>query len=185
MPCRGSSARLGAIAQDEPAKADERRGGLAAIAFEVVYPGHRIVVEVEDAGIDQVDEGLAPEPALDDGIVEGGGDGVGLHIPPRLSLECIAPPLQADLARHRIGDCVAHARNGEAEGGEREEMRPVRHGGEQRREIAVGIALPDQCLAMLEREGERVGRSGAGLGLRHATAIRAVATLRFSAIRML
>ena len=86
MAGRRRAAGLGPVAQDEAAEADEGRGGLAAIALEVVHPGHRVVVEVEDPGIDEVDEGLAPELALDDGVVQGGGHGVGLDVAAGLAL---------------------------------------------------------------------------------------------------
>ena len=179
------AARLGAVADHEARQPEQRRGGLAAIALQVVHPGHRILVEVEHPGIDQVDEGLPPEAVHPDRLLQGGRNRVGAHVAPRLALEGVAPPLQADLAGHRVRGRLAHPRDGQAEGVEREEMRAGGGRREQGRVVAVRVAGPHEILAMGLREGEP-GLRRPAVGLRHqATAIRAAATLRFSATRML
>ena len=58
---------------------------------------------------------------LHDGVVERGGDGIGPHVSPRLALQRVAPPLQPDLAGHALAHGIAHARDLEIEGIEREE----------------------------------------------------------------
>jgi hypothetical protein len=93
--------------------------------------------------------------------------------------------LQADLSSHRVRGGLAHTCHRQAEGVEGEEVRAQSDRREQRREVAVRVSLADQALAMAEGEGGSVAGPGADLGLAHATAISAAATLRFSAIRML
>ncbi len=97
-------------------------------------------------------------------------------------MEGVPPPLQTDLPGHGVRGGIPHPRHGEAEGVE------GGGGGEERGEVAVGVALAHQRLAMALREGQSglAGRRLIPRCLRHqATAIRAAATLRFSATRML
>ena len=80
-------------------------------------------------------------------------------LPPRLSAtsaqtraaDDLAPPLQADFARHGLARQFAHARDFEIEGIERVQMPSPVGGREQRCEPAVLVARAHQIFAMGER----------------------------------
>ena len=91
-------AGVAAVVEDQAREADHGRGGLAGIALEIGERRHRVVVEVEGAGVDEVDEGLPGQPEAHDRVVEGGGDGIAADVAARLALQRVAPPLQPDLA---------------------------------------------------------------------------------------
>ena len=150
MTGRIRRAGIGAVREDEARESDQARRGLAAIALEVVQARHRIVVEIEDPGIDQVDQRLPRQAELDDGVVERRRHGIGPHIAPRLALQGVAPPLQADLADDRLAHGLANAGDLEVEGIEREEMRPLVGRREEARPVAIRIGVAHEGFAMGE-----------------------------------
>ena len=102
--------------------------------------------------------------------------------PARSPLMHIAPPLQADLARHRLARAVAHARDLGIEGIEREQRPALVGRREQRREEAILVGRADQRLAMTIVRVHRAQGSGARA---QSTAISAAPTRRRSPNRML
>ena len=100
-----------------PSSADDvfRRIGL-----EVGEPRHRIVVEIEAAGFDQVVSARHGEPmAFDHRREQRGRDRIGGGLFGPLAVDHFAPPLQADFAGQRLARHLAHARHLDVEGIER------------------------------------------------------------------
>src|SRR4029077_19601507 len=99
-----------------------------------------------------------------------------------LAAEHVAPPLQAELARHWFACAVADAGDLMIERIERKERTPFVGRCEQRGEIAVLVGRPDQRLAVaivLLHRGKVAQRAA------QSTAIRAAPTRRRSPNRML
>ena len=118
----------------------------------------------------RVDEGDQPpriETVARDARAQGGRDRMRRRLAVALALEHLAPPLQADLARHRLARHLAHAADFDGEGIERGERIAFVRRREQRREIAVAVVLAHQRRAMV--------------GIVHATAMSAAPTRRRSA----
>ena len=143
-------AGVAALVEDQAREADHGRGGLTGIALEIGERRHRVVVEVEGAGVDEVDEGLPGQPEAHDRVVEGGGDGIAADVAARLALQRVAPPLQPYLAEGGFRDAVADARDLEAEGVEREQERALAARREQGGEEAVRVAGPHESFAVGE-----------------------------------
>ncbi len=85
---------------------------------------------------------------------------MGTHVASRFALECVGPPLQADLARHWIGDDVANARDFGVEGVERVQMWARRRRREQVCQPSVAVVIVNQRAAMLVMRRERCGPFG-------------------------
>ena len=83
-----------------------------------------------------------------DRVVQRGRDRVRRRLAGPLAVEHIAPPLQPDLARHRLAHAVAHAGDLGIEGVEREQRTALLGGRKQRREKAVLVGGADQVFAM-------------------------------------
>src|SRR5438552_8151016 len=95
--------------------------------------------------------------------------------------EHVAPPLQADFARHRLVRELPHARDFDIECVEREQRAADARGRKQCCEKAVLVGRAHQRLAMIEGIGHRNKLARRS----YSTAISAAATRRPSPSRML
>ncbi len=99
--------------EDHRCQHGDGRLGLAGIGLEFLPVSHRIGVEIEDARVEVAFEGIDRQIVAAHRLDQRGGHGRAL--PRRLGLgflggQPIAPPLQPDLARHRLADVVADPR---------------------------------------------------------------------------
>src|SRR6516164_3305417 len=124
---------------------DQPRRGCFSIVFEGGEGRRLRVFQILLACVDEAVEMLARQrevadrsrDRLNDGMMtngttrEGGGD-------------VLAPPLQADLAEHRLGDAFAHSCNLVVEGVKREQRFTAVDRGKQRRLKPVAVVAPYQ-----------------------------------------
>ena len=171
------AAEIAPACQHQTGEPEQDRGGLAAIALEIVQARHGIVVEVEDARRQQSVEGFDRQPEAPDRVGERGGDGMAGDLGAPGAGQRLAPPGEPHLAGERLAQDIAQPADLVGKGGERVEMRARRGGGEQRGEPAVALVGAGLRLAMgvsgRQRRGNRRLR-------RHGAATSAAATLRFS-----
>ena len=125
----GDLGRAGILAagKHDRGELDQRGRRVAGIAFEVVQARHRVVVEIEDARLEEIVEGAERQPELGDRFGERARDRMAAAI----ATERVAPPLQADLAERRLAHAVADARDLGVEGVEREEVRRAGSGAKR------------------------------------------------------
>jgi hypothetical protein len=145
----GGLRRLGRSfrSKDQRAKLDQRGRCLACIALECRAVRHRIVVEIEYPRLGHVGKGSAGKPAGVDGTAHTSGDRIGHHVAMRLSLDEIAPVLQAYFAWQGFADQVTDACQfgiEGVEGGKRSTL-VLRH--QQAGEIAIEVGLAERCNA--------------------------------------
>ncbi len=155
MAGRLGGSLVGGAGQHQRRQPDQGRGGLAGIAFEIVHARHRIVIEIEDAGIDQCEQRFLRQMIGGDGIEQRRRHRIGGNVAARLADQRVVPPLQPHLAGHRIGDGLAHPRHFDVERMQREQrVTPLRR-GEQVGDIAVAVERADQLGAV--RDGGGIG----------------------------
>ncbi len=142
------AAGIAAIGQDDRGQPHQRARGLAGIALEVAQRRHRVVIEVEDARLDQPRQRRDRQAIARDRVEQRGGDGVPLRLAAGLPFEQVAPPLHPDFARQRLADEGADAGDLEAEGIERKQRRALRFGRIEAGDVAVVVLLAHQRGAM-------------------------------------
>jgi len=132
-------AGIATAGKDHRRKLEKKRRGLAGITLQIVQARHRVVIEVEAAGLDDGVEGLTRETKGFDGSHERPADGMAGAI----AMNGVAPELQTDLAKPRLAHDIAQPGDFDIEGVERQKMLPCRFGREQIREIAVAVVVPN------------------------------------------
>ena len=160
MPGHVGRAGVAAISQDQRCELHQRRGGLAAIALQIARRRHRIVIEVEDARIDEIDERFHRQAPTADHIDQRRGHGMAGNIATCLAVQHVAPPLQAHLPRQRGRDAFAHGGDFDIEGIKRHQVGTKRRGREKARQPAVLVRRAHQFLAGLERVGHLMPHDG-------------------------
>ncbi len=126
-------------------KIEQSGGGALGIVLERGQVCRRLVGEVALAGVDHPIEMRAGQRKLADRRGERRGH---LMRPRRRAMkrgvDDLAPPLQADLPEHRLGDALAHPRDLVVEGVEREQRLAPTRRGEERGLIAVAVVPANQ-----------------------------------------
>ena len=173
---------VGICAQNLGRQRNQCRGRLDRIGVEIGERRHRIVVEIEQARLDEIAKRGNRKVMTFDRLQQRRRDRIGGRLPAPLPTQHVDPPLQADFARQRLTRNVAHARHFGIEGIEGIERAAMLGRCEQGGEEAVLVRRADQLLAM--GEGILHGRlylpAGGGAIWLYSTAIRAAPTRRFS-----
>ena len=89
------------------------------IALQLGNLRHRLVVEIEAVGIDQILQLAGRQPMPLDDAKQRGGDRMGARLSGPLAAKNVAPPLQADFARQRFTRRLPHPPNLDIESVER------------------------------------------------------------------
>jgi len=163
------------IDNDARRQIKHRRLGFAPIRLQRGERRHWIIIDVERMRLDQVEQRLHRQCETRNGIPERRRDRVCRRLASPLPIQDIAPPLQADLAGHRLARTVAHADDFAIEGVKREQRPPSIGGREQRGEKPVLVGRTDQFLAVAI---VLVHRRTVAKRAVQSTAIRAAPTLR-------
>ena len=148
MPGDFGGVRLLAIVQDDRRQLHQRRRRFTGIAFKITKARHRIIVEIEGARLDQVEEGLTRQAVALDHRQQRDRDGMRADIPPHLPGQTVAPPLKPHLARQGIADDITHPRDLHVEGIERVDRRSIGGRNEQPRQKSILVPLTHDVLTM-------------------------------------
>ena len=70
-------------------------------SFEIAKANYRLVVKIENPGIDQFEQRRGDKIVFRQGCQHRGGDGMSRPFPGAFARQYLAPPLQPNLARHR------------------------------------------------------------------------------------
>ncbi len=90
------------VAENFSRHGEQRRLRLDAVDFQIGHRRHRLVVEVEDARVDQGDEPVGCQPIARQRFSQRGRYRMRGGFAVALARKRLAPPLQADFTRHRL-----------------------------------------------------------------------------------
>ena len=131
--------RLALRPEDFAGELHQGGGGGSDIGFEGVEVGGRASVQIGGAAVDDRLEARAIEAVAVNRLGERGNDRVLANRSGIDPVDRVAPPLQPDLAQHRLRDDFGGLRGFEIEGVKRVKRLAARGRGEQRRKIALAV----------------------------------------------
>ena len=117
----------------------QRRRGVVDVAFERRHRRHRVVVEIELVLVDQARQRIDRQAVVADHLQQFGRDRIAFDAAMARAGQHVGPPLQPHLAGQRLADLLAHARNLDIEGVDREQRAALGRRHEQRRCVADEI----------------------------------------------
>ena len=171
-------ARRAAVPQNFSRNGKQCRLRPDAVDFQIGRCRHRLVIEIESPRFDQGNQPVRRQAIARQCLTQRRCHRMRGGLAHTQARQHLAPPLQADLARHRLARQIAHARNFYIEGIKREQRVAVLRRREQRGEITVPIGLAHQRGAVFVIRRHSVT-------LTQSTAIRPAPTRRVSDSRIL
>lgn len=127
--------------QYKPRKLNKHGGGFASIPFECIAIFGSIIVKVENPGLEHIEKWLYGQTVRRNSPGQGCGKRVRHAVAPRIPLQHITPPLQADFTRQGIPHQITDAGDLGVESIERSQIRPLFCRRKETGKIPVPVAL--------------------------------------------
>lgn len=143
--------------ENEARELDQRRGSLARIALKRGTAFHRIVVEIEDAGIDHVLQHGNRQLVSLDARKQRFGQGITLAARAARIAKNVTPPLKTDFSRQRLAGDVPDAGDLRVEGIESRQRAALVRRRQQAGKVTIAVAVAQRRHA--EIVGSRGGRT--------------------------